>query len=102
MGDEYVVVAASEFTRVGVATATPAPDGRAAVDVAFDTQGATAFRETSSRVLRKGYRGRLVLEVDDQVLSAVRVPSSVVAPQLPIFLPDHLHAEDVVRQIRGG
>ncbi len=101
VGDEHVVTP-SEFTRVGVVTATPAADGSAAVDVVFDTQGATAFLEASRQVVEKGESGRLVLRIDDQVISAVRVPSAVAVTQMHIVLPDHLHAQDVVRQITEG
>jgi len=82
--------------------ATPAADGSAAVDVVFDTQGATAFLEASRQVVEKGESGRLVLRIDDQVISAVRVPSPVAVTQMHIVLPDHLHAQDVVRQITEG
>jgi hypothetical protein len=99
VGDEHVVVAPSEFTRVGVTTATPAADGSAAVEVVFDAAGAAAFLEASRQAADKGESGRLVLRVDDQVISAVRVPSAVAVTQLHISLPDHLQPQDVVRQI---
>ncbi len=101
VGDEHVV-SPSEFTRVGVLTATPAPDGSAAVDVVFDPEGATAFLEASRQVGDKGDRGRLVLGINDQVISAVRVPSAVAVTRLHISLPNHLRAQDVVRQITEG
>ena len=102
VGDEHVVVAPSEFTRVGVVTATPAADGSAAVDVVFDPEGATAFLEASRQVVDEGDSGRLVLRINDQVICAVRVPSTVAVTRLHISLPDHLHAQDVVRQITEG
>ena len=102
VGDEHVVVAPSEFTRVGVTTATPAADGSAAVEVVFDAEGAAAFLGASRQAADKGESGRLVLRVDDQVISAVRVPSAVAVTQLHISLPDHLQPQDVVRQIGEG
>ena len=50
IGSEHVVTPA-ESTRVGVVTATPAADG-AAVDVVFDSDGATAFQELSEKVVQ--------------------------------------------------
>lgn len=101
VGDEHVVTP-SEFTRAGVVTATPAADGSAAVDVVFDPEGATAFLEASRQVVDKGDSGRLVLRINDQVISTVRVPGAVAVTRLHISLPDHLHAQDVVRQITEG
>jgi hypothetical protein len=84
-----------------VATATPAPDG-AAVDVVFDSEGAAAFSRASSEDAQKGDNARLLLGVDDQVLSAVRVPSPIKVTQMRIVVPEHVDAEDVVRRINGG
>ena len=102
IGDEYVIVAPSDFARVGVTTATPAPDGSGAVDLVLDAEGARAFSEASGQVAQKGDDGRLVLSVEAEVLSAVRVPTPVAVKHMQISLPDHLRAEDVARQISGG
>ncbi|HEX5969779.1 MAG TPA: hypothetical protein VFY88_14975 [Intrasporangium sp.] len=102
VGDEHVVINPSDFARAGVTTAAPADDSSAAVDVVFDSEGAAAFSKASSEVAQKGDGARLVLAVDDQVLSAVRVPSPVEVTKMRIVLPGHLHAEDVARRITGG
>lgn len=102
VGDEHVVVNPSDFAQAGVATATPADDSSAAVDVVFDAEGAAAFSKASGEVAQKGDSARLVLRVDDHVLSAVRVPSSVAVTKMRIALPDHLHADDIARQITDG
>lgn len=102
VGDEHIVVTASDFIRVGVISAAPARDGIPAIDVEFDAEGAIAFSQASKDVVEKGDDGRLVLRADDHVLGAVRVPSPVAVSQLRIFLQDDLSAEDAARWITGG
>ena len=83
-------------------SAAPAGDGSAAVDVVFDAKGAAAFSKAASEVAQEGDGARLVLRVDDQVLSAVRVPGPISVTTMRIALPGHPHADDVARQIHGG
>jgi hypothetical protein len=103
VADEHVVVTPSGFARIGVTSATPAADGSAAVYVVLDTEGARAFSAIAGQVAEEeGDGGRLVLRVDGEVLSAVRVPEPMSLTRLEIAVPDHLRAEDVARQINDG
>ena len=83
-------------------SAIPAADGSAAVDVVLDTEGAREFSAAAGQVAEEGDGGRLVLRVDGEVVSAVRVPAAIAVTQLQISLPDHLRADDVARQINDG
>jgi hypothetical protein len=102
VGGEYVLITPSSFARAGVATATPAGDGISAVDVVFDVDGAAAFSKAATEVAVKGDGARLVVRVDDRVLSAVRVPSSISVTTMRIAVPADLDPADVARQINAG
>ena len=99
VGGEHVLVTPSDFTALGVATASAAGDDRHAVDVVFDSAGAATLEAVSRTVAGKGDNGRLVLRVKDRVISAVRVPGAVSVTTMRLALPDHLDAQDVAQQI---
>jgi hypothetical protein len=98
---EYVMVVPSDFVRAGVEDAVAVANGEtSAVDVKFDSGGATVFQTSTAEAAQAGETARLVMKVGDTVLSAVAVPEALQSDSVLVALPPDASADELVDSIR--
>lgn len=97
------VVLPAGFERAGVENvAVTEGEGRNAVDVTFNEDGATVVQTSTEQAARAGGTARLVVKVGDEVLAAVVVPEALEGDQVQIALSPDDSAQEVVDLIQGG
>lgn len=101
INDQHVVLDAAEFVAAGVTDAAPGSpqQDQEMLEVTLDDDGASAFRAATAEVAEAGNNARLVLQVGENVLSAVQVPEPVEGAQIQIALPAAVNAEELAEQL---
>lgn len=101
VNDQYVVLDSAQFISAGVmdAAAGSRQQDQEILEVTLDDDGAAAFRTATAEVAEAGNSARLVLQVGENVLSAVQVPEPVEGAQIQISLPADVNAEELAEQL---
>jgi hypothetical protein len=97
------VVLPAVFERAGVGNAAVAEgEGRNAVDVTFNQEGAVVFRALTEKAAGAGSTARLVMRIGGELKAAVVVMQAMENDQVQIGLSPDDNAQGVVDLIRRG
>ncbi|MCT1435491.1 hypothetical protein [Dietzia maris] len=103
MNDEHILVVPTAFERAGVDSASDAKSSEKTdmITVNLDTAGATVASRMTAEASQAGEQTRLVVKVDDEIISAVRVQGELRNNQLVVALPPGTPTDKILESLTG-
>lgn len=103
VNDEHILVVPTAFERAGVDSASDAKSSEKTdmITVNLDTAGATVASRMTAEASQAGEQTRLVVKVDDEIISAVRVQGELHNNQLVVALPPGTPTDKILESLNG-